>query len=221
MAEGTGARVVTFGDGGEILARRVVLDDELRPRFVVISPQGDVPVTLGARGLHSVDNALAAAAVGLELGVSLEQVAAGLAEPVLSPLRMEVVWATRGARVLNDCYNANPLSMRAALQALAAIPARRRIAVLGTMAELGAFEASEHAAVGSLAGHLGVQVIAVDAPGYSAGDSTVIEAKGIDGALRALIDLRGLGADVAVLVKGSRVAGLERLVARLVSSAGD
>ena len=243
MAEGCAARVVTFGTGGEVWARGVSVDDDLVPSFVLCSPVGEVPVRLGARGAHNVDNALAAAAVGIDLGVPLDDVAAGLAEPDLSPLRMEVLRTAGGARLLNDTYNANPLSMKAALQSLAALKARRRIAVLGTMAELGDFEAAEHAAVGSLAARLGVTVVAVDAPGYSAGGGTVVEmdgiaaeveaavvdvggiaaeveaavvdADGIDGALAALRDLGGVGEGDAVLVKGSRVAGLERLVERL------
>ena len=221
MAEGTGARVVTFGDGGVVQARHLALDDELTSRFVLCSPSGEVAVELGARGAHSVDNALAAAAVGIELGVSLEDVAAGLAEPTLSPLRMEVIRTAGGARLLNDCYNANPLSMRAALHSLAALPAERRIAVLGMMAELGDFEATEHAAAASLAARLDIAVVAVDAPGYSSSAGSVTEAAGIEGALAALRNLGGLGAGDAVLVKGSRVAGLERLVARLVSAADD
>jgi UDP-N-acetylmuramoyl-tripeptide--D-alanyl-D-alanine ligase len=220
MASSTRARVVTFGHGGDVAAGKLTLGDDLTPRFVLRSPAGSCEVVLGARGLHSVDNALAAAAAGLELGVSLEAVAAGLAAPVLSPLRMEVVRSAGGARLLNDCYNANPLSMRAALHALAALPARRRIAVLGTMAELGEFEAAEHAAVGALAAELGVLVVAVDAPGYSRGEPAVTDVAGIEGAMGALTDLGGLGADDAVLVKGSRVAGLERLVERLVSGGG-
>ena len=228
MASCTDARVVTFGADGDVEARRIVLDDELRPSFVLSSPYGDVATTLGARGMHSVANALAAAAVGLELGVSLEDVAAALAEPVLSPLRMELVRTPCGARLLNDCYNANPLSMRAALHALAALPARRRIAVLGTMAELGDFEAEEHAAIGSLAVRLGITVVAVDAPGYASGfvaaphgadTAEAVDVADIDGALAALAEGGGLRDDDAVLVKGSRVAGLERLVARLVAGA--
>ena len=217
MADGTRARVVTFGTGGDVRARNLTLDDELMPRFVLQGPGGEVEVELGARGVHSVDNALAAAAVGIELGVSLDDVAGGLAEPTLSPLRMEVIRTAGGARLLNDTYNANPLSMRAALSALAALPADRRIAVLGTMAELGDFEAAEHAAIGSLAAELGVRVVAVDAPGYASGGGTVLEAAGIDGALAALRDFGGFGVGDAVLVKGSRVAGLERLVSRLVA----
>ena len=219
MADGTEARVVTFGAGGEVRARDLTLDDELTPRFVLQSPGGEVEVELGARGVHSVDNALAAAAVGIELGVSLDDVAAGLAEPTLSPLRMQVMRTAGGARLLNDSYNANPLSMRAALHALAALPASHRIAVLGTMAELGDFEAAEHAAIGSLATQLGIEVIAVGEPLYSSGGVAVIEADGIDGALAALADLGSLDAGRAVLVKGSRVAGLERLVERLVAGA--
>ena len=91
--------------------------------------------------------------------------------------------------------------------------------MLGVMAELGDFEATEHASIASLAGRLGVELIAVDAPDYSSDEVNVIEAAGIDGALAALRGLGSLGAGDAVLVKGSRVAGLERLVARLVTGA--
>ena len=172
-------------------------------------------MVLGARGAQSVDNALAAAAAALELGVPLDGIAAGLADPDLSPLRMELLRTASGARLLNDCYNANPLSMRASLHALKALPARRRIAVLGTMAELGEFEAAEHAAIGSLAAQLGVQVVAVNAPSYGRGSDRVMEAEDIDAALDALHALGGLGPQDAVLVKGSRVAELEHLVERL------
>ena len=218
MAAATEARVVTFGAGGDVSARSLELDDDLTPRFVLHGPGGEIPVELGARGVHSVENALAAAAVGLELGVSLEEVAAGLARPTLSPLRMELLRTPAGARLLNDCYNANPLSMRAALHALAALPVQRRIAVLGTMAELGDFEAEEHAAIGALAAELDVRVVAVDAPGYSQDPAAdVADVESIDDALVALSGFGRLGADDAVLVKGSRVAGLERLVERLIT----
>ncbi len=219
MASSTCARVVTFGHGGEVSAHGVELDDDLTPRFGLQSSHGEIDVELGARGAHSVDNALAAAAVGLELGVSLEDVAAGLCQPTLSPLRMEVVRTASGARLLNDSYNANPLSMRAALHSLAALPAKRRVAVLGTMAELGEFAPAEHAAIGALAAELGVRVIAVDAPGYTGGDAAGTDVEGIEDALAALQDLGGPAAGDAVLVKGSRVAGLERLVERLVAGA--
>ena len=216
MAGSTRARVVTFGVGGDVTAAGLTLDEELTPRFTLTSHRGDVDVVLGARGAQSVDNALAAAAAALELGVPLEGIAAGLADPDLSPLRMELLRTASGARLLNDCYNANPLSMRAALHALKALPARRRIAVLGTMAELGEYAAGEHAAVSALAASLDIEVLAVDAPDYASGGTRVVHADSIESAAAALAEMGGLGPEDSVLVKGSRVAELERLIERLV-----
>lgn len=220
MATATRARVVTFGSGGDVTAVGLTLDDSLTPRFTLSSPWGEVELALGSKGVQSVDNALAAAAAALELGVGLVDVAVGLTDPVLSPLRMELGRTASGAWLLNDCYNANPLSMRAALEALAALPARRRIAVLGVMAELGDHEDAEHAAAADLAVGLGIEVVAVDAPAYSCGGAPVAAVSGIDGARAALAALGGLGADDAVLVKGSRVAGLERLAQLLTGRSG-
>ena len=86
----------------------------------------------------------------------------------LSPWRMELHRAPSGALVLNDTYNANPLSMEAALRALAELPALRRTAVLGIMAELGEVGPAEHARMGAIAVALGIRVIAVGAPDYGA-----------------------------------------------------
>jgi UDP-N-acetylmuramoyl-tripeptide--D-alanyl-D-alanine ligase len=164
-------------------------------------------VALAVRGRHNVHNALAAAAVGLVAGVPLEAVTAGLGDARVSRWRMELLHCRSGARVLNDAYNANPVSMRAALDALAHLPARCRIAVLGPMAELGADSAVEHRHIGRLARELGIRLIAVGAPDYGGEDVADLDA--------ALDALGPLGPDTAVLVKGSRVAGLERLAARL------
>ena len=210
MADFTAARVVTFGDGGDIHARAADVDNELVPRFRLASPVGEVDVVLGARGLHLVDNALGAAAVAIELGVSLDHVAAGLAAPVLSPLRMELVSTSAGARILNDTYNANPLSMSAALRSLASLPAQRRTAVVGLMAELGDLADEEHAAIGAMAGELGVRLISVATSAYGGEDVADVAS--------ALVALGPLDAGDAILVKGSRVAGLEQLVELLVSS---
>ena len=115
------------------------------------------------------------------------------------------------ALVLNDAYNANPASMAAALRALAALPARRRIAVLGLMAELGAGRATPSTPrVGALARDLGVEVIAVAVPGLRRDDRGRRR--------RRPAALGPLGDGDAVLVKGSRVAGLERLVDLLEST---
>ncbi|HJR26107.1 MAG TPA: UDP-N-acetylmuramoyl-tripeptide--D-alanyl-D-alanine ligase, partial [Acidimicrobiales bacterium] len=108
MADRTSARVVPYGPGGEVRAEDVVVDDELRPRFRLSSPWGHAEVRLLVHGLHQVDNALGAAAAALEIGVPVEDVAAGLGDAVLSPWRMELATAPSGARILNDAYNANP-----------------------------------------------------------------------------------------------------------------
>ncbi len=211
MVARTRARVVTYGAAGDVRASSVRLDDELIPRFLLHSPWGQVDVVVGARGVHSVDNALAAAAVALSLGVSLDALAAGLAQPVRSPMRMSLVRSAVGARVIDDTYNANPLSVGAALRSLAAVPATRRLAVLGVMAELGETSEAEHERMAHLAAELGIGVIAVAAPGYGGQAHHVAD---ISAAVEALGDL---AADDAVLVKGSRVAELERLVARLTA----
>ena len=189
----------------------VVLDAELRPRFTVESPWGSASVVLGARGAHNVANALAAIAAAVGRGAPLDVVADALARPQLSPWRMEFARTTSGLVVLNDAYNANPVSMRAALDGLAALPASRRIAVLGAMAELGAGSIEAHRAVGECAAALGIEVISVGVEQY--GGTTV---SGIDEALGVLRE-RCLGPGDAVLVKASRIGGLERVAAALLA----
>ncbi len=219
MAHRADAEVVTYGERGDVRAEALVLDVELRPRFRLCSPWGDIDVVLEARGEHMATNALAAAAVGLRLGVPLDAVAAGLGRARLSPMRMEVLRTPTGATVINDSYNANPASMRAALQSLASLPARRRFAVLGVMAELGHQGEVAHRDIAQLAADLGIRVIAVAAPAYGSFDHGGIDhVDDLEGAVRALVGAGALVEGDAVLVKGSRVAGLERLAERLLVS---
>lgn len=208
MASHTAAAVVTYGEHGDVRPARVQLDETLRGQFTLQSAWGEADVRLAVRGRHQVENALAAAAAGLVCGLSLDDVVAGLASGSLSPWRMELATAPGGALILNDAYNANPTSTAAALRSLAALPARRRIAVLGTMAELGDGSAAAHADIGALAAELGISVIAVAAPTYDGEDVPDVDA--------ALAALGPLGEGDAVLVKGSRIAGLERLAALLL-----
>lgn len=208
MAARTEAQVVSYGFGaGDVRAADVTLDGSLRPSFVMVTPWGRAPVRLRAAGMHNAHNALAAAAAALALGVSIEAVAAGLGRAELSPWRMAVATSGTGALVINDAYNANPASMAAALHSLAAAPARRRVAVLGTMAELGERHAAEHAAVAALAAALDIEVLAVDEAAY--GTPPLADAA------EALEALGPLSRSDAVLVKASRVAGLERLALAL------
>jgi UDP-N-acetylmuramoyl-tripeptide--D-alanyl-D-alanine ligase len=184
------------------------LDDQLRGRFRLESPWGEADVALAVRGSHQIDNALAAAAAALVCGLSLADVVAGLSAAELSPWRMELSIAPDGARVLNDAYNANPTSVAAALESLAHLDAQRRTAVLGVMAELGEGADEEHAAIGAMAARLGIRLIAVDAPAYGGEDVATAE--------DAVDLLEPLGPDDAVLVKGSRVAELERVAELLL-----
>jgi UDP-N-acetylmuramoyl-tripeptide--D-alanyl-D-alanine ligase len=211
MAGRTSARVLTFGlAAGDVRAEELTLDDDLRATFRLCTPWGDSGVRLEVRGRHQVANALAAAAAALASDATVEEVAVGLGDARLSPWRMQLEKSPSGALILNDAYNANPLSSEAALRALAGLPAERRTAVLGIMAELGEIGPAEHARIGALARELGVRLIAVDAPEY--GGEQVASAE------EARERLGQVGRGDAVLVKGSRAAGLETLADSLARS---
>lgn len=206
MASLTAAQVLTFGaDGGEVRVEGLVLDDLARPRFVLRTPWGSADVALPISGVHMALNAAAAVAAGLAVGVPLDACAAALATVTLSPWRMEMHRSMGGAVILNDAYNANPASMLAALDTLVSLPAQRRIAVLGLMAEIEDPE-EEHRALGDAVRSAGVELIAVGTDWY-----------GVAATQDPLAALAGLGPGTAVLVKASRVAGLERLAAQLVA----
>ncbi|MGH9280055.1 MAG: UDP-N-acetylmuramoyl-tripeptide--D-alanyl-D-alanine ligase [Acidimicrobiales bacterium] len=208
MAEVARGTVVWFGTSGDgdVRAEVLDLDEELRPRARFTTPGGTIVVRLSARGAHQVQNAAAAVAVALACHVQLPGIAEALERAEMSPQRMSLSVNERGVRVLDDSYNANPASVEAALRSLADLPARRRVAVLGFMAELGAMEAPEHERMANVAARLGIEVIAVDAPQYGVDCLTPDE----------VVDrLAGLGDGDAVLVKGSRVVGLDGLAATL------
>jgi UDP-N-acetylmuramoyl-tripeptide--D-alanyl-D-alanine ligase len=213
MAGRTAGSVVTYGEGGDVRATDVEVAPDLRTRFVLESPWGRGPVELAVAGRHQADNALAAAAAALACGLDFAAVQAGLATAELSPWRMEVGTAPSGATIVNDAYNANPTSVRAALDALADLPgAARRVAVLGVMAELGPDSGRLHAEVAAEAASRGIRVVAVDAPAYG-----VDPADAVPDVEAALARLGALGDGDAVLVKGSRVAALERVATRLLA----
>lgn len=231
MSERTRARVMTYGisAGAEVRAENVRLDASGRPGFTLVTPEERVPVMLGLHGEHHVSNALAAAAVGRELGMPVREVAPalGTAAPV-SRWRMEVSERPDGVTVINDAYNANPESTGAALRTAAAMAHGRRCwAVLGHMAELGDDSARAHREIGTLLCDLGVTgVLAVGAEaqpiaegarragaGRGAAGPEAVEVADADGAITAM--RRCLVAGDVVLVKGSRVTSLERVAAAL------
>lgn len=212
MASRTAARVVGYGTGGAVQAVDVRLEAG-RASFRLVTPAGEAPVALQLVGEHHVGNALAAAAVALELGGTPEGIAAALsAAGAASRWRMEVTDRADGVTVVNDAYNANPESMTAALRALAAIGGgtRRTWAVLGPMAELGDTAPAAHAQVADAVRELGVdRFVAVGTDLY--GTEQVADR---DAAIALLADQVRAG-DV-VLVKASRSAGLDRLAAALL-----
>jgi UDP-N-acetylmuramoyl-tripeptide--D-alanyl-D-alanine ligase len=234
LARRSPARVLTAGldPGADVRVSGITLDGELRPSFRLETPWGGADVSaLPLRGAHQAGNAAFAVAVAGVLGVGLDAAVAGLARAAGSPWRMELCRTPAGLVVLNDAYNANPTSMAAALEALCSLDfsgghprtpggAGRRFAVLGPMAELGACSDDEHRRLGRLAAACGLAALVTVGPeagplaeSAREGGVDVIVVDGPEGAIEALAPR--LRAGDAVLVKASRVAGLERLAAAL------
>jgi UDP-N-acetylmuramoyl-tripeptide--D-alanyl-D-alanine ligase len=239
MASRTKARVVLVGasENAEIRAVDVTLDEQARARFHMLTPVGAADVALTLHGRHHVGNALAAAAVALELGATPELVAQSLSGAKrMSERRMDVRTAADGVTVVNDSYNANPESMRAALATLAEMgrtEARRRTwAVLGVMGELGDEAVAAHDELGRLVARLDInKLVAVGAgadvaaiqqgasrPGRSdsLGEESVL-VPDVDAAVALLREQLRPG-DI-VLVKASKVAALWRVADALLGDA--
>ncbi|MFC5958529.1 UDP-N-acetylmuramoyl-tripeptide--D-alanyl-D-alanine ligase [Streptomyces pratens] len=231
MASRTKAKVLLFGESDEadVRAENVRLMDSGQPSFRLHTPSGASDVTMRLYGEHHVSNALAAAAVAHELGMSADEIALALSEAgSLSRWRMEVTERPDGVTVVNDAYNANPESMRAALRALASMgKGRRTWAVLGQMAELGDEALAEHDAVGRLAVRLNVsKLVAVGGReaawlqlgAYNEG-SWGEESVHVSDAQAAVDLLRSeLRQGDVVLVKASRSVGLESVAQALLAT---
>lgn len=228
MAEQTKARVLMVGESvhADVRAENVALDGQGKASFRLVTPDGTAGVVLGLVGEHHVANALAAAGAAYALGIDAMTVAATLSDArALSRWRMEVTERPDGVTVINDAYNANPESMRAALGALVALARGGRTwAVLGEMRELGEASAAEHDALGRLAVRLGVdRVVAlgegagpirVGAAAERSEEERAAWVPDIDAALDLLRQEIRPG-DV-VLVKASRAVRLERLADALL-----
>ena len=211
-----------------VSAGDIRLDDLGRASFRLLMPGGSADVALRLHGAHHVSNALAAAAIAAELGMDTEAIAAALsAATARSRRRMELRERPDGVLVVNDAYNANPDSARAAIEALRHLArgGRRGFAVLGHMAELGDIADDSHAEVGRLAAQAGVAgLIAVGEEARSVLDGAraesgwhgeAIAAPDAAGAVAALDNLLRPG-DV-VLVKASKSAGLWEVADRLLA----
>ncbi|MBA2792611.1 MAG: UDP-N-acetylmuramoyl-tripeptide--D-alanyl-D-alanine ligase [Thermoleophilaceae bacterium] len=202
---------VTFGPGGHVMllafertsARGGSAEIEAMGKRVALDLAFDEPYNL----LNTLAAVGAAVAVGAKPG--------GRVAVQFSSLRGEVVDLPGGVTVVNDCYNANPMSMRAALQHLAETPAQRRLAVLGTMAELGEGSAVFHHEIGDEAKALGIDVLVTvgeEATAYLEGFAGETYAAATPEEAGALLEEIAQPGD-RVLVKGSRSVGLERILA--------
>ena len=232
MADRTSARVVTFGVAGDVRWRSLELDELGRPSFELGYDGTWAPVHLLEAGAHQVPNAAAAAAMAAAAGVGWDDIVESLgAARSLSPWRMALHERADGVVVVNDAYNANPATMAAALDALAAIGrrgGRRTVAVLGEMLELGESSADDHAEVGEHAAGLGVDVLVTVgdiAEAIAAGARRTPgwrgEAVPTAGREQAADWLRhNVVARDVVLVKASRGAALEHVADALVGADG-
>ncbi len=203
----------------ELRGESVEIDERGCPGFLLVTPKGSITVQLNLLGRHNIANALAATGAALALGLELEQIRRGLArlQPVAG--RAQGKPGHAGALVIDDSYNANPSSVKAAIDLLAGFDGQR-ILVLGDMGELGDWEAAGHREVGEHARQQGLDAL------YAVGrlSALAVEAFGEGGRLFAskaeLINaLRPqLQAQTRVLVKGSRSSGMEEVVAGLVDT---
>lgn len=231
MSSRTRARVVSYGVSADadIRAEDITEDDRARAGFTLHTPAGSAVVQLAVAGRHQVGNALATAAVGIELGLSPARIAELLAAAApASKWRMEITERPDGVTIINDAYNANPDSVKAALRALVTIGRGRRTwAVLGVMAELGDASREAHDEIGRLVVRLNVDRLLAVGPavrplhlgahleGSWGGESEHVP--DLETAIAILLEELEPG-DV-VLVKGSRAAGLERVAAALTAPA--
>ena len=232
----TAARVVTFGIASAADFRasdlRTTLSAEgFRTRFRFSSPLGKADIELHVGGRHNVANALGAAAAAAAAGATLEHIVTGLGAMRAVPGRLQLKQAACGAWIIDDSYNANPSSVRAGIEVLASIEGRRWL-VLGDMAELGDFAEDAHAQIGAFAREHGIERLLATGPlaalaveRFGTGGQWFPETEALTRELLRALSPSGTGggpaASVRILVKGSRVNRLERVVAALVGNDND
>ena len=216
------ARVLTYSIAdtrADFYAKEVVADHFGCHVFVLVTPVGEAAVRLSLSGVHNVGNALAAAACAHAVGAELGAISAGLNK--LQPVSGRLSWQqlANGASVIDDTYNANPGSVKAAINTLMNFKGRR-ILVLGDMGELGENEAQLHADVGRYAAEQGVDILLAIGPLCTNATREFGERakhfeskKMLTDHLEALLD-----SDVAVLVKGSRFMVMEDIVQQIIKS---
>jgi UDP-N-acetylmuramoyl-tripeptide--D-alanyl-D-alanine ligase len=223
----TRGRVISFGlsPGASVRATQVNFDVDERgflSRFNLESRGGTVAVEMALGGRHNVQNALCAATAALAAGATLMQIVEGLADMRAVAGRLQFRRTAQGAWLIDDSYNANPSSTAAAVEVLAQLPGRKWM-VLGDMAELGGHGAASHRDIGALARQRGIErlyafgsLAALAAESFRQGATAEQRSEAFQDHEAMLAVLQGqLNPEVRLLVKGSRVNRLERLVAAL------
>lgn len=224
MSKKTSARVIRFGETHSCDVRAADIEiREGRAHFDLVTPFGREPVALRLIGRHQVSNALAAAAIATAFEVPIDRIATGLSTAeVASKWRMEI--SEIGAMLLiNDSYNANPESMKAALETLRYFAQERggsAWAFLGKMHELGSDSANDHQGIIEYAAKMEIDnVIAINAPEYGPGDNSLVtQVKHVSSFDEALQMSAEIVAGDVILVKGSRAEGLEKFSEMLKES---
>lgn len=208
---GRAPRLLRFGPEGDVEASETKVFEGVT-EALISTPLGSERFHFPFTEAHNLTNALAAIAAGVALGATPENMADGAASIGFSSFRGERLELGDGIVLVNDCYNANPVSMRAALDHLATFDAPRRVAVLGEMGELGPGAAGYHRAVGDHARAAGIDLlIGVGEPAREYGPDELVADPGEAAELLAA----HLQPGDALLVKGSRSAGLEAVAEQL------
>lgn len=204
LSSRTSAQILTYGESPESDVQITELDVDVHGcASATIRFGGESErLSLSIPGRHMMSNAAGALAIGAALGIPLRPMIAGLLGTTTSAHRMRLTSSRNGATVLDDCYNANPTSMRAALETLATMDAKERVAVVGVMAELDDPQRA-HREIGEFASTKGIRLLAVGTDLYGVAPISIDE---------VIDEVRSLGNDAAVLVKASRVAALEQVV---------
>jgi UDP-N-acetylmuramoyl-tripeptide--D-alanyl-D-alanine ligase len=217
-------RMLTFGvhANADFMARNSVLaieHGEFATRFMLECPLGRRSITLKAGGAHNIANALAAAAAASAAGASLEDIVLGLGDFRAVAGRLQLKAGARDSWIIDDSYNANPSSVRAGLEVLRSLPGARWL-VLGDMAELGQYAEDSHAHMGTYARDCGItRLFAVGpqssraAETFGSGAEWFADADSLTRRLRAELE-----PGVTVLIKGSRINRLERVVQALTGA---
>lgn len=216
------ARVLTFSvddTGADFFAKQIDVDDCGRHTFVLVSPAGEAAIQLSLGGRHNVANALAAAACAHAVGVAPGAIASGLNHLTPVPGRLNFDYLPSGATLIDDTYNANPGSVKAAINTLVCVTGKH-ILVLGDMGELGDDEASLHADVGRYALEQGVDaLLAVGPLSLNAVRAFGTGAEHFDSKEELVASLKTqLSPDAVMLFKGSRYTAMEDVVRQMKES---